>query len=370
MEPKQAIRGLPVYEPGKPLDEVKRELGLKDVIKLASNENPFGCSPAVWKALTEERDALALYPEGDAPELRRELAIHLGVDEKGIVIGNGSDEVIRMVSRAYLEPGDEVVMADRTFPRYKTQTIIEDAIPVEVPLKEGVHHIEQMAARITERTKLVWICNPNNPTGSIMDQKALQAFLAQVPEQVMVVVDEAYHEYVIDSSYPDTISLMAQFPRLVVLRTFSKIYGLAAFRVGYGIAHPDIIRELTRVREPFNVNRLGATGCPCSTERSAICHLLPSAKPSRGKQDLSAVGCMGLFLFPHQGNFILLDTKQPAEEAFQFLLQQGVIVRSGQALGYPTYIRVTVGTAKQNQRFLRSFKNFCSRSKWRVFDCA
>lgn len=358
MEPKQAIRGLPVYEPGKPLDEVKRELGLKDVIKLASNENPFGCSPAVWKALTEERDALALYPEGDAPELRRELAIHLGVDEKGIVIGNGSDEVIQMISRAYLEPGDEVVMADRTFPRYKTQTIIEDAIPVEVPLKEGVHDLEQMAARITERTKLVWICNPNNPTGTIIDQKALQAFLAQVPEQVMVVVDEAYHEYVIDSSYPDTISLMAQFPRLVVLRTFSKIYGLAAFRVGYGIAHPDIIRELTRVREPFNVNRLAqraARAALSDQQFVTYCRQQNRAEENKICLQLDAWDCS---YFPTQGNFILLDTKQPAEEAFQFLLQQGVIVRSGQALGYPTYIRVTVGTAKQNQRFLRSFEKF------------
>ena len=181
MKPKAAIRGLPVYEPGKPLEEVKRELGLDEVIKLASNENPFGCSPKVKESMASEFDSLPLYPEGTAPELRRALSERLKVDPEGIILGNGSDEIIQMISRAYLEAGDEAVMADKTFPRYKTQALIEGARPVEVPLRDGVHDLSGMLREVTPRTKILWICNPNNPTGTIVDTTCLPGFWRNCP---------------------------------------------------------------------------------------------------------------------------------------------------------------------------------------------
>lgn len=363
MKPKESVRNLPIYKPGKPLSEVKRELGLTDVIKLASNENPFGCSPKVWEALNQEREALALYPEGDAPELRKALANHLGITEEHLLIGNGSDEVIQIISRTYLEAGDEVLMAERTFPRYKTQAIIEGATVVEVPLRKGVHDLEGMAGKLSEKTGLIWLCNPNNPTGTIFTHGELISFLQKVPEQAMVVVDEAYHEYVTDTSYPDTLSLLAQFPRLIILRTFSKIYGLASFRVGYGIAHPEVIHELTRVREPFNVNRLAQRAAHSALQDQEFvhyCHQQNKAGMDQIYQQLEAWGCS---YFPSQGNFVLIDTKLPATESFQFLLKKGIIVRSGQALGFPTYIRVTVGTPIQNRRFLDGFEELLRFSK-------
>jgi histidinol-phosphate aminotransferase len=343
---------LPVYQPGKPLEEVKRELGLKEVIKLASNENPFGCSPAVWESLAAEREFFAMYPEGTAPDLREELARHLGVEEGRLIFGNGSDEIVQMLARAYLEPGSESVMADRTFPRYETLTRMEGATPVKIPLTDGVHNLEAMLAAVNERTRIVWICNPNNPTGTIVDRDALVRFLDHIPEHVLVVVDEAYYEYVTDPAYPDTVSLLERYPQLFVLRTFSKIYGLAAFRIGYGIGHPDVVTELNRVREPFNVNRLA--------QRAARAALVDQAFVERCRR-LNREGVeticrqldeWGLAHFPAHGNFVLLDTGKPADEVFQSLLQQGIIVRSGQALGYPTHIRVTVGSPEQNARFL------------------
>lgn len=358
MKPKAAIRGLPVYEPGKTLEEVKRELGLDEVIKLASNENPFGCSPKVVESLSAEFSSLTFYPEGTAPKLRKALSERLKVDPEGIILGNGSDEIIQMISRAYLERDDEVVMADKTFPRYKTQALIEGARPVEVPLQNGVHDLPGMLRRVTPRTKILWICNPNNPTGTIIDRASLIALLEDLPDHVLVVIDEAYAEYVTDPDYPDSIGLLEKYPRLVVLRTFSKIYGLASLRIGYGLTHPDIVRELDRVREPFNVNRLAQRAALAALEDDSFVRDCREQNRKEIEKICRRLEEWNLFYYPPHGNFILLDTGRPADEVFQFLLHRGVIVRSGTALGYPTFIRVTVGTPEQNQRFLDALAEF------------
>lgn len=353
MKPKSTLQGLSVYQPGKPLEEVKRELGLSQVIKLASNENPFGCSPQVWNALREEEHHTAMYPEGLAPQLREKLAVYHKVHPETIIFGNGSDEVVQLIARSFMEPGKESVMADITFPRYKTQVLIEGGIPVEVPLKDGVHDLEKMADAITDRTQIVWICNPNNPTGTIVSHQELERFLDRIPKHVLVVVDEAYQEYVDDSSYPDTLSLLEKDPRLIILRTFSKIYGLAAFRIGYGIASESIVTELNKVREPFNTNRIAQRAASAALEDQDFIQRCHQANQEGKKQIQEQLDEWGLFSFPAQGNFILMDTGRSADSVFQCLLHKGIIVRSGRALGYPTYIRVTIGSQEQNHLFLK-----------------
>lgn len=355
---KKSIHGLPVYQPGKPLEEVKRELGLERVIKLASNENPFGSSKEVWKAIEQGKDALQLYPEGLAPDLREKLAEHLEVDPRRLIFGNGSDEVVQMIARSYLEPGTEAVMADLTFPRYETVTKIEGATPILIPLQDGTHDLDGMLQAITEKTRVVWICNPNNPTGTIVGREELERFLDQVPDHVLTVIDEAYAEYVTDSSYPDSLSLLDYNPNIIVLRTFSKIYGLAALRVGYGVAHPDVVIEMNRVREPFNLNRLAQLAASAAVEDQTFVFYCRNQNTNGRKQITDRLDQLGLFHYPSHGNFILFDTGYPANDVFQFLLQRGVITRSGAALGFPTFIRVTIGSKEENEIFLEELQAF------------
>jgi len=358
IKPKRSVQGLPVYQPGKPLEVVKKELGLESVIKLASNENPFGCSPKIWERLAEEKDQFHLYPDGNMVEIREALAEHLEVDPRRLIFGNGSDEIVQIICRAYLEPGTESVLADPTFPRYETGIAIEGATAVKVPLKDGVHDLDGMLDKINEKTRIVWICNPNNPTGTIVGKEALERFLEQVPEHVLVVLDEAYYEYVVDPSYPDSMSLLDYNPQIIILRTFSKIYGLAAFRIGYGIAHPDVIQELNRARDPFNVNRLAQKAALAALEDQSYIFYCRSQNRIGMKQIEEKLEEWGLSYFPSQGNFILLDTGRSGRDAFEYLLKKGIIVRNGEAIGYPTHIRVTIGTQEQNERFLQMMSEY------------
>ncbi|SET52199.1 histidinol-phosphate transaminase [Paenibacillus sp. NFR01] len=355
MNPKPNIVDLPVYKPGKPIDEVKKELGLNEVIKLASNENPYGTSPKAKAAIIADLDNLYLYPDGSAAELTEALTAHLGVGKDQIIFGCGSDEIIALIARAFFVPGDETIMADQTFSVYKSNADIEGAVTIEVPLVEGTHDLDGMLGAITDRTKVIWVCNPNNPTGTIVSGEALTTFLDAVPSQVMVVLDEAYYEYVTDLSYSNGIDLLGQYPNLVVLRTFSKIYGLAALRIGYGVASPQIIRLINQVREPFNTSRLaqaGALAALADQEYVEECRRLNSAGILQLQDDFKR---LGLNAFPAHGNFIMVDVRKPAYDVFEALLRQGIIVRAGHKL-YPTYIRVTVGSAEQNKAFIAALE--------------
>ncbi|AIQ69800.1 histidinol-phosphate transaminase [Paenibacillus graminis] len=355
MNPKPNIVNLPVYKPGKPIEEVKKELGLKDVIKLASNENPYGSSPNAKAAILAELENLYLYPDGSAAELTSALANHLGVRNDSIIFGCGSDEIIALLARAFFLPGDETIMADQTFSVYKSNADIEGAVSIEVPLAHGTHDLDAMLARVTERTKVIWICNPNNPTGTIVPEEALITFLNAVPAGVMVVLDEAYCEYVTDLSYPNGIKLLESYPNLVVLRTFSKIYGLAALRIGYGVASPQIISLINKVREPFNTSRLaqaGALAALADQEYVQECRRLNSAGILQLQAEFKR---LDLAFFPAHGNFIMVDVRKPAAEIFDALLRRGIIVRAGHKL-YPTYIRVTVGSAEQNKAFIAALE--------------
>ncbi|MEK5464636.1 histidinol-phosphate transaminase [Paenibacillus sp. FSL R7-0210] len=355
MNPKPNIVDLPVYKPGKPIEEVKKELGLSEVIKLASNENPYGAAPSAKAAIVAELDNLFLYPDGSAAELTATLAKHLGVAGERIIFGCGSDEIIALIARAFFLPGDETIMADQTFSVYKSNADIEGAITIEVPLKDGTHDLDAMLAKITDRTKIIWICNPNNPTGTIVPEDALISFLDAVPASVMVVLDEAYYEYVTDLSYTDGIKLIDKYTNLVVLRTFSKIYGLAALRIGYGVASSQVISLINQVREPFNTTRLAqvaAVAALSDQEYVQQCRALNSAGIVQLEAEFAR---LGLTSFPAHGNFIMVDVRKPAAEVFDTLLRQGIIVRTG-FHRYPTYLRVTIGSAEQNTAFVAALE--------------
>jgi histidinol-phosphate aminotransferase len=357
LKPKEQIVDLPVYQPGKPIDEVKREFGLDEVIKLASNENPFGPSPQVRQALVEESDNLALYPDGAAYNIRHKLAQHYGIDPERFIFGNGSDEIVQMISRAFITPGTNSVMADPTFPRYKTNIVIDGGEVREIPLQDGVHDLPQMAAAIDDQTRIVWVCNPNNPSGTYVDAAALNAFMDKVPAHVVVVLDEAYVEYVTAADFPDALELIERYPNLIVLRTFSKIYGLAGLRIGYGIARPQLTDLLNRVREPFNTSRVGQKAAVTALDDEAYrdeCH----RKNKAGKEQYyAAFEKLGLDYYPTEANFVMVDVGRPADEVFQPLLRQGLIVRSGEALGFPTKLRITIGTEEQNEKIIRALTN-------------
>ena len=351
MKPKANIVNLPVYQPGKPIEEVKRELGLDQVIKLASNENPYGCSPAAKEAVTAELSNLSVYPDGGAVELTAQLAEKLGVKSNQIIFGCGSDEVIALITRAFLVPGDETIMADCTFSVYKSNADIENAVSIEVPLKDGTHDLDAMLAAVNDKTKIIWVCNPNNPTGTIISEEQLIRFMEAVPQDVMVVLDEAYYEYVTDASYPQSLALLDQYSNLVVLRTFSKIYGLAALRIGYGIGQPEVIRLINQVREPFNTGRPAQAAAKAALMDDQFIQHCRSSNSEGIVYLQGEFDRLGLSYFPAHGNFIMVDVQTPGKEMFDLLLRQGIIVRPGFAK-YPSYIRVSVGTPEQNQAFV------------------
>lgn len=351
MQPKPNIVHLPVYQPGKPVDDVKRELGLTEVIKLASNENPFGSSPKAKEAIAREMENISIYPDGAAVDLTNAIAGKFGVNPDQIIFGAGSDEIILMIARAFLVPGDETIMADQTFPQYKHNAQIENAVIVEVPLKEGTHDLYSMVERVTDKTKVIWVCNPNNPTGTINTADEVEWFLSKVPSHVLVVLDEAYCEYIDDPAFPDGLKLLKKYPNVILLRTFSKIYGLASLRIGYGIGRPDVIRSINQVREPFNTSRFGqAAALAALNDEQFIADCRKS-----NKQGLSyfksSFAELGLQAFPAYGNFIMVDVKRSGQEVFDALLRKGIIVRAGHKL-YPTHIRITVGSQEQNEKVI------------------
>ncbi len=356
MNPKSNIVHLPVYQPGKPIEEVKKEFGLEEVIKLASNENPFGCSPHIKQAIISEIENTSLYPDGAATDLTNRLSEHLGVEPNQIIFGAGSDEVILMLARAYLVAGDETIMASHTFPQYKHNAEIEGAVCVEVPLKDGTHDLDAMLAKVNERTKIVWICNPNNPTGTIVSHAQVEQFLKKIPSQVLVVLDEAYAEYIDTEEYPASLELLKQYKNLVVLRTFSKIYGLASLRIGYGIGHPDVIHTINQVREPFNTTRYAQKAAGVALQDQSF---ISYCREENAKGIAYLTGefkRLGLPFFPAYGNFIMVDLQKPAPLVFNALLSKGIIVRGGHSLGFPTSIRVTVGSDKQNEKFIHTLE--------------
>jgi len=351
------IARLRPYVPGKPIEEVQRELGLTDVIKLASNENPLGPSPRALEALAAAAGGVALYPEGSAPALRRAVSQATGMPEDTLVFGNGSDEVLHLLALTFLQPGDETVQGDPSFAMYEIYATQCDAVPVLVPLKSFTHDLDAMADAVTDKTRLVFVANPNNPTGTFVRRDAVARFLDRIPDNVLVVLDEAYDEYVAEPDKPDLRPLVLEGRNVVILHTFSKAYGLAGLRVGYGIMRPEIAILLNRVRSPFNVNlpaQAAAAAALGDTEHVAR----TVALNAEGRRYFYAeFERLGLAYVPSEGNFVLVDVSRDARAVFEALQHKGVIVRSAHGMGLPRHIRVTTGTMPQNQRFIAALKD-------------
>jgi len=349
---KPEVRTQPVYEPGKPIEEVARELGLDPagIIKLASNENPFGPSP---KAVAAAQAALLqgeLYPDGGCFGLRRKLAEVWGLKPEQFVIGNGSNELLELVGHAFLRPGDEVVMGNPAFVVYKLVTLLFGATPVEVPLVNHCHVLADLAAAITPRTRIVFVPSPNNPTGTANAEAELLAFARALPEHVVCVFDEAYAEYL--DTPPDLRPLIAEGRPVICLRTFSKIYGLAALRVGYGYASAEMAALLNRVRQPFNVNAIGQAAAVAALDDREFTDRCRRENRTGMAQLGEGFKRLGLEFVPSVGNFILVRVGD-GSRVFDALQRRGVIVRPVKSYGLPEWIRVTVGTREQNERLLR-----------------
>lgn len=352
MKWKEQITGMKAYQPGKSIDAVKKEFGLDEIVKLASNENPFGSSPKVHEFLANESFNFALYPDGYATNLRAAVATKLGVEENELIFGNGSDELISIITRALLYPGVNTVMAKPTFSQYSHNAKIEGAEIREVPLVDGNHDLDAMLDAIDDNTAVVWVCSPNNPTGVVIEDAPLQAFLKQVPSDVLVVLDEAYFEYVSNNRHKDTIPYIQDNPNVIILRTFSKAYGLAAFRVGYGIANKELIAKLDPVRGPFNNTVLSQAIAQVALEDDAYIEKCREENNKGKKQFEEFCEKNNLHYFTTDTNFILMEVKVDSDVVFQELMKRGFIIRSGNALGTPGYIRVTIGTQAQNETFL------------------
>jgi len=352
MKWKQQIHGMKAYQPGKPIEEVKKLFGLSEVIKLASNENPFGSSPKVKALLQADDTNHAIYPDGYAQNLRTAMANHLNVKETQLIFGNGSDDIIAIITRALLYPGVNTVMAYPSFSQYWHNAEIEGAEVRKIPTIDGRHDLDKMAAAIDDKTSVVWVCSPNNPTGVVVTDAELQAFLKKVPEDVLVVLDEAYIEYVTHPEHKETLPYIDEYPNLILLRTFSKAYGLASFRVGYGIAQEQVIAKLDPVRAPFNNTILSQQVAIAALGDQAFIQQCREANEKGKKQYVAFCEKHNLKYYPSDTNFIFFDVKADSDVVFNELMKRGFIIRSGKALGEPGFIRVTIGTEQQNESFL------------------
>ncbi|UCC55591.1 MAG: histidinol-phosphate transaminase [Gammaproteobacteria bacterium] len=348
------VRALHPYTPGKPIAELEREYGIRNAVKLASNENPLGPPPAAIAAAQQELAGLARYPEGSGNLLTAALAEKHAVPAEAITLGNGSNDVLDMVARVFLGPGGEAVFSRHAFAVYP---IVVQAVGARARLAAAQartcgHDLDAMVELVGSETRVVFIANPNNPTGTWLAEQELHRFVADLPEHVIVVIDEAYFEYVEQPDYPDTSRWLAEFPNLVVTRTFSKAYGLAGLRVGYAVSAPGIADLLNRVRHPFNVNSVAQAAAVAALNDSV--HLEAVLQLNRdGMQQLeTGFKMLGLSWIPSVGNFVTMDTGQDATAVYERLLQLGVIVRPVANYGLPEYLRVTVGLPEENERFL------------------
>lgn len=353
------IVSLVPYVPGKPIEELQREMGLPRVVKLASNENPIGPSPKAMAVLAETVPTLHRYPDGGAFRLRGALAERWKVAPDQVILGNGSDEILGLLARTFLSPGDEAVMAEHTFVIYKMEVQAAHGVAVEVPQKNWHHDLPAMAAAITEKTRLLFVYNPNNPTGTMATKAEVAALMERVPDHVVVVFDEAYYEYVRHSEFPESLAYVKAGRPVIVLRTFSKIYGLAGLRIGYGITTPEIINYLNRIRPPFNANSMAQRAALAALDDDA--HVAASRSLNHVEMDKVRAGLrrLGFEALPSETNFLYFDVGRNGRAVFDALLAKGIIVRHIEG----RMLRVTIGLPDENQLFLSALEDVTRASQ-------
>lgn len=353
---KKGVQSLQPYQPGKPIDELKRELGLTDIVKLASNENPLGLSPKVKAALKEHLDDLTLYPDGAAFDFKNAIAKKMQVDVNQIVPGNGSNDILDLIGLCFLEPAVSAVYSQYAFIVYPIMVNYLGAEAIEVPAKAWGHDLDAMLAAVQDNTRLVFIANPNNPTGTWITHSELYRFMQAMRKDVIVVLDEAYTEYDQHDDSVDSLSLLKEFPNLIIVRTFSKAYGLAGLRVGFSISSAEIANIINRVREPFNVNTLAQVAAVEVLKDQAYLDKSVSINQQGRAQLEQAFVDMNIEYIPSRGNFITFNTQQDALVVYQKLLKLGVIVRPIVPYGMPQHLRVSIGLPQQNTLFINALK--------------
>jgi histidinol-phosphate aminotransferase len=355
MNNKTVLNEMQPYKPGKQIKELKETYGLNRIVKLASNENPYGFSKKVKDYILNSVHEFNIYPDGYTSELRSTVATKLEVNEKQLLFGSGSDEIVQIICRAFIYPGVNTVMATPTFPQYKQNALIEGAQIKEIPTIDGYHDLEGMLAAIDEQTNVVWLCTPNNPTGSIIEKEQLHNFLNRCPKHVLVVLDEAYYEYMENHLDSKIIDQLATYSNLIILRTFSKAYGLAGLRVGYAIAAEKLITKLDVARGPFNTSTLAQRAASIAFEDDAFIQSTREKNFAVKQAFQQFLNSIGWHYYNSQTNFLLVSTPISGEAVFQYLLENGFIVRPGELLGCPNTVRITLGLEsdmKQVQKLL------------------
>lgn len=354
------VAELQPYVPGKPIEELQRQYGVRDVIKLASNENPMGPSKAALAAVAKASKEMTRYPDGNGYALKMALAEKLQLAPEQITLGNGSNDVLELMARAFAGKGDEVVFSEHAFAVYPLATKAIGATGVAVPAKDYGHDLDAMFEAINSRTKLVFIANPNNPTGTWVEPAEILAFLEKVPEQVLVVLDEAYVEYL--EQQDEAVAWLQDYHNLVITRTFSKAYGLAGLRIGYALSHPEVADLLNRIRQPFNANSLAQAAAVAALGDQAYLQQSRELNQAGMKQLIAGFEQMSLDYIPSKGNFITANVQTNAAEVYDDLLYEGVIVRPVAGYGLPQHLRVSIGTASENERFIEALANVLGRS--------
>jgi len=358
IQPRRCLRQVTPYAPGKSIASVQRELGLKNVIKLASNENPLGPSPKAMAVYRKAEKQMALYPEGASPELRNALAKFHKLAPENILVGNGSDELIRLLCEAFLDPEDEIIVSQYGFIRFKQQALLMGARVVEIPMTDWRHDLPTMARAVSPRTKLLFVASPNNPTGTYNTDEEVQALLSAVPPSAVVVLDEAYYHYAggLDDYHDSIPHLVRKHPNVVVLRTFSKAYGLAGLRVGYAAGDPELLSWLDRIRMPFNVNLAAQQACIAALSDGAFVRRAVQLAVGQRESVARALRELGFSVLDSSTNFLFARSPAPGRELFKSLLKLGIIIRPLDEYGLPQHVRITVGTPAQNKALVNGVK--------------
>lgn len=354
---RKELDAIPVYVPGKPIDDVKRELGLDEVIKLASNENPLGFSLYAKEAVTKALEEANLYPDGNSTLLKETIAKKYGITPDMVLPTCGSDEMVDLIAKTFIEKGDEVVMADITFPRYFATSQMMGAIVKKVPLKNLAYDMEGFKKAVNANTKIVWLCNPNNPTGTIFSEKELEELMEAVPSSTLVVYDEAYREFASHPEYPkDSLKFQKKYKNMLLLRTLSKAYGLAGLRAGYTIGDPELLATINKIRNPFNVTLLTQAAAIAAISDEEFLAKVVSNNDEGKKYLYEEFDKMGLEYAKTEANHIIFNAKKDSSLVFNELLKRGVIIRPVAGFSPSTWLRVSLGTMGENREFIKRLK--------------